>query len=153
VDIEQIPNKFLYTALGHVHKFQQFSRERMPIVYSGSSERCEWGEEHDDKYAVLVEIEDKVEIKPIKLPIRNMETITDQNCSKLSAVKINKLVLEAIESNKKKIENALVRIKLDNIDVDEYRLIDWNTIKQSLSECKVFDFRLQPQTVISLSRY
>jgi len=122
----------------------------MTIVYSGSSERCDWGEEHDDKFAVLVEIEDNVEINPIKLPVRNMETIIDQNCSGLSAVRTNKLVLEAIENNKQKIEDSLVRIKLDNIDIDEYRLIDWNAIKQSLNEYGVFDFKLQPQTVISL---
>jgi len=150
VDIEQIPNKFLYAALGHMHKFQQLSQEGMTIVYSGSSERCDWGEEHDDKFAVLVEIEDNVEINPIKLPVRNMETIIDQNCSGLSAVRTNKLVLEAIENNKQKIEDSLVRIKLDNIDIDEYRLIDWNAIKQSLNEYGVFDFKLQPQTVISL---
>jgi len=150
VDLEQIPNKFLYTALGHMHRFQQLDREGMPAVYSGSSERCEWGEEHDDKFAVLIEIEDKVQINPIKLPVRNMKTIIDQNCSGLSAARINKLVLEAIENNKQKIVDSLVRIKLDNIDIDEYRLIDWNTIKQSLIEYGVFDLKLQPQTVISL---
>ena len=150
VDIEQIPSKFLYTALGHMHKFQQLGQGGMPIVYSGSSERCEWGEEHDDKFAVLIEIEDKVEINPIRLPVRNMETVIDQNCSGLSAARINKLVLEAIENSKQRIKDSLVRIKLDNIDIDEYRLIDWNTIKQSLNEYGVFDYKLQPQTVISL---
>jgi len=149
-DIKQIPNKFVYSALGHMHKFQQLGQEGMPIVYSGSSERCEWGEEHDDKFAILIEIEDKVEINPIKIPVRNMLTIIDQNCSGLSAVRINKLVLEAIEHDKQNIEDALVRIKLDNIDIDQYRLIDWNTIKESLNEYGVFDLRLQPQTVISL---
>ena len=150
VDIEQIPNKFLYVALGHMHKLQQLGQEKMPIVYSGSSERCEWGEEHDDKFAVLVEIEDKVEINLIKLPVRNMVTVIDQNCSGLSAARINKLVLEAIENNKQKIEGSLVRIKLDNIDIDEYRLINWNTVKQSLNVYGVFDYRLQPQTTITL---
>jgi len=150
VDMKQIPSGFEYAALGHMHTFQQLVQEGTPIVYSGSSERCEWGEEHGDKFAVLIEIEDEVEIIPIKLPVRNMETLIDQNCSGLSAVRINKLVLDAIENNKQKIEDSLVRIKLDNIDIDEYRLIDWNTIKQSLNEYGVFDFRFQPQTVISL---
>ena len=150
VNISQISDKFLYVALGHMHKFQRLDRQGMPIVYSGSSERYEWGEERDEKFAVLLEIEDKVEINPIKLPIRKMLTIIDQNCSGLSAVRINKLVLEAIGNNKRKIKDTLVRIKLDNIDIDEYRLIDWITIKKSLNECGVFDFKLQPHTVISL---
>ena len=150
VGVKQIPRKFVYVALGHMHRFQQLHREGMPIVYSGSSERYDWGEEHDDKFALLINIEDKVEINPIKLPLRNMVTITDQNCSGLSAVRINKLVLEAIENNKQKVEDSLVRIKLDNIDIDEYRLIDWNSIKKMLNEHGVFDFKLQPHTVISL---
>jgi len=61
VDIKQIPNKFMYTALGHMHRFQQLDQEGMPVIYSGSSERYQWGEEHDDKFAVLIDIEDKVE--------------------------------------------------------------------------------------------
>lgn len=150
VDIQQIPNEFLYTALGHMHKFQKLDREGMPIVYSGSSERCEWGEENDAKFVVLIEIEDNNEINPIELPVRNMVTIIDQNCSGLSAVKINKMVLEAIKNNKQRIKDSLVRIKLDKIDIDEYRLIDWNTIKQGLNDYGVFDFKLQPQTTISL---
>jgi exonuclease SbcD len=150
VDIKQIPNKFMYTALGHMHRFQQLDQEGMPVIYSGSSERYQWGEEHDDKFAVLIDIEDKVEINPIKLPVRNMVTIIDQDCSGFSAARIDKLVLDAIENNKRKIENALVRVKLDNIDIDEYRLIDWNTIKQTLNEYGVFDYKLQPQSVISL---
>ena len=32
VDIEQIPSKFLYTALGHMHRFQQLGHDGMPIV-------------------------------------------------------------------------------------------------------------------------
>jgi exonuclease SbcD len=150
VDVKQIPRKFVHVALGHMHKFQHLDQGGMPIVYSGSSERCEWGEEHDDKFAVLLEIEDKSDITPVKLAARDMVTIVDQNCSGLSAFKINKLVLEAIEINQENIEDSLVRIKLDNIAIDEYRLIDWNKIKQGLNESRVFDFKLQPQTVISL---
>lgn len=149
VDIEQVPKRFLYTALGHMHKFQQVG-QGMPVIYSGSSERCEWGEEHDDKFVVLIEIEDKVDFKPIKLAVRNMITIIDQNCSGFSAVRINNLVLESIENSKQKIEDSVVRIKLDNIDINQYRLIDWVTIRQSLNAYGVFDFKLQPQTVISL---
>jgi len=150
VDVNQIPKKFVHVALGHMHKFQQFDQGEMPIVYSGSSERCEWGEEHDDKFAVLLEIEDKAIITRVKLPARNMVTIVDQNCSGLSAFKINKIVLEGIENSQEKIEDSLVRIKLDNIAIDEYRLIDWKAIKQNLNENGVFDFKLQPQTTISL---
>ena len=58
VDITQIPDKFAYVALGHMHKFQQPDRTGMPIVYSGSSERCEWEEECDDKFAFSMDVID-----------------------------------------------------------------------------------------------
>jgi DNA repair exonuclease SbcCD nuclease subunit len=150
VDVTQIPSKFMYAALGHMHKFQQLDQKGIPIVYSGSSERYEWNEEHDDKFVVLVEIDDHVKSSTIKLPVRSHVTIIDQDCSGLSAVKITKLVLEAIEENKERIKDALIRIKLDNIAIDENRLIDWASIKQALDQNGAFDFKLQPHTVVSL---
>jgi DNA repair protein SbcD/Mre11 len=47
---------FSYVALGHIHKHQQLA-ESPPIVYSGGLERIDFGEEHDPKGFVVVEIE------------------------------------------------------------------------------------------------
>lgn len=45
-----------YVALGHVHKHQLLANHP-PVVYSGSIERIDFGEEHEDKGCVLVELE------------------------------------------------------------------------------------------------
>ncbi|KAB8142186.1 exonuclease SbcCD subunit D [Chloroflexia bacterium SDU3-3] len=45
-----------YVALGHVHKHQLLVNQP-PVVYSGSIERIDFGEEHEDKGCVLVELE------------------------------------------------------------------------------------------------
>jgi len=45
-----------YIALGHIHKHQQVG-EHPPAVYSGSLERIDFGEEHEAKGYVLVELE------------------------------------------------------------------------------------------------
>lgn len=45
-----------YVALGHIHKHQVLGAHP-PIVYSGSIERIDFGEEQEDKGCVLVELE------------------------------------------------------------------------------------------------
>jgi DNA repair protein SbcD/Mre11 len=150
VDVNQIPAKFDYVALGHIHKFQKVPHDSMPIYYPGSSEKHEFGEEGDEKYAILVEFGASAQVSPIKLSTRHMVTIVDADCRGLSAARISKLVLDRIEQEKTGIANCLVRIKLENIDVDENRLIDWRQIKSKLEEAEVFDYKLQPRTVVSL---
>jgi exonuclease SbcD len=49
--------EFDYVALGHVHKQQDLNRGNAPpVVYSGSIERVDFGEERDDKGFCLVDI-------------------------------------------------------------------------------------------------
>lgn len=148
VDINQIPAKFRYVALGHIHRCQQVHCSNMLVYYSGSSERFEFNEEHDDKYALLVEIDDKTTVKQVRLPTRPMLTLVDKDCTDLSAQTITRDVLDTISEKKDAIRDCLVRVKLDNVDLDESRRIDWTTIKQELIDSEVFDFKFQPTTKV-----
>lgn len=47
---------FDYVALGHIHRHQQITAHP-PTVYAGSLERIDFGEEHEEKGFVLVEIQ------------------------------------------------------------------------------------------------
>ena len=149
VKLSQIPNQFSYVALGHMHKFQQI-QNTLPIFYSGSSERFDFGEENDDKFALLVELEEGIKVKPVRLPIRKMITVIDFDCSGSSGSKIEKFVLDSIELRTKELKNALVRIKLENIDIHENSAIKWESIIEKLEECKVFDYKIQARTSVSL---
>lgn len=145
----QIPNRFSYVALGHMHKFQQI-QNALPVFYSGSSERFDFGEESDDKYALLLELEEGIKVKPVRLPIRKMVTVIDFDCSGSSASKIEKFVLESIDIRAKELKNALVRIKLENIDIQENNAINWEPVIEKLQECRIFDYKIQARTTVSL---
>lgn len=56
---------FDYIALGHIHKHQVLSHNP-PVVYAGSLERLDFGEEEDDKGFYLVDIE------PARQPARRV---------------------------------------------------------------------------------
>ncbi|MEM3085336.1 MAG: exonuclease SbcCD subunit D [Nitrososphaerales archaeon] len=147
---DQIPDRFSYVALGHMHKFQQIQNVSIPMFYSGSSERFDFGEEGEEKYALLVELEEGIKVKPVRLPIRKMITVIDFDCSGSSASKIEKFVLDSIELRASELKNALVRIKLENIDIHENNAISWESIMEKLEDCKVFDYKVQARTTVSL---
>ena len=69
--------EFDYVALGHIHKFQDLNlNNHPPVVYPGSIERINFGEEKDDKGVCLVNIEDgKTSYEFIPLPARKFVTI------------------------------------------------------------------------------
>jgi DNA repair protein SbcD/Mre11 len=49
---------FAYVALGHIHKHQQI-HDTPPAVYAGSLERIDFGEEHDAKGFVVVDLDEQ----------------------------------------------------------------------------------------------
>lgn len=106
--------KFDYVALGHLHAHQELSK-RPPIIYSGSIERVDFGEEKEAKGFILVELKTKnekvknVNYKFIETPAR-----------KFKSIKINisendpdpmKAILEKIK--KEKIANAVIKIIIE----------------------------------------
>ena len=69
--------EFDYVALGHIHKFQDLNLgNHPPVVYPGSIERINFGEEKEDKGVCLVNIEKgKTSYEFIPLPARKFITI------------------------------------------------------------------------------
>ena len=101
-----------YVALGHVHKHQNLTAKRdgvPPVVYSGSIERIDFGEEHDVKGFCWVELErDNTQWAFVPLSARPFVTLeADLKASENPTQD----VVDLIES--RSLEGAVVRLILD----------------------------------------
>lgn len=121
-------SRFNYIALGHIHKFQELSK-RPPIIYSGSIERIDFGEEKEAKGFVLIDIDaksHKTDWQFIKTPARRFLTIhikigegdnVDEKISeRLSSEKVEdaivKVILELNEEKSSEISETKIRAAL-----------------------------------------
>jgi exonuclease SbcD len=108
--------RFDYVAMGHIHKHQVLSQTRPPIVYPGSLERIDFGEQNDKKGFVSVEIDEpgpdgvrEVRHEFHEVPARPFLTI-----------KVNadvdfptEEVLRRIDEHEDEIKDAVVRLMIE----------------------------------------
>jgi exonuclease SbcD len=99
-----------YVALGHVHKHQDLSRGRTdapPVVYSGSMERIDFGEEGDPKGFCWVELERgstswqfvPVKARPfitLKIDVRRFDDPTQRVLDKIKRHDLEEAVVKVI---------------------------------------------------------
>ncbi len=120
--------EFDYVALGHIHKKQVLS-ENPPVVYPGSLQRIDFGEERDDKGFYIVDIDNgrhvSYEFRPVKA--RRFQTI---------AVEIepgetgpSDAVLRAISCFD--IDDAIVRVQISVPEQLEHMISD-SAIRKAL---------------------
>ena len=125
---------FDYVALGHIHKFQDLNpNAQPPVVYSGSIERIDFGEERETKGVVMVTIETQetrrtTSYKFVNTPARPFCTISvdigpDQDPT--TAIR------EAID--KHTLTNAIVRVIYD-LPGDHTDTVDLKAIKNALKD-------------------
>ena len=141
-----IRSEFDYVALGHVHKHQNLNPSNdPPVVYPGSIERVDFGEEKEDKGYILLEVQPgKVEWEFCTLPARPFLTIeidVSQQEDPLEAV------LNAIA--KREIEDKVVRL-IYKLRSEQLDLINTNAIDKALQTAHSHSIR--PELVSQLAR-
>lgn len=125
--------RLAYVALGHIHKHQKLSENPL-VVYAGSPERIDFGEEKEDKGFVLVNIK----ITADQNLVTNHQFI-QTNCRKFLTITVDlktnetdptQTILEEIK--KHHIEDTVVRVII-NIPTGMEKEIEMDQIKKILS--------------------
>lgn len=100
-----------YTALGHIHKFQNLNPDtHPPVIYPGSIERVDFGEAGDEKYFVIASIEKgKAEYKPQILKGR---PFVDIQVKVAAGENIMEKINKALPTDKK-IADAMLRLVVE----------------------------------------
>ncbi len=122
--------EFAYVALGHIHKFQELNPSaHPPVVYSGSIERINFGEEKEDKGVCLVNIEKgKASYEFIPLPARKFITI---EATISEGQDPTTTLLQEIE--KYDLSEAVVRV-FYNMSAEREDLLDFKKINSALKK-------------------
>ncbi len=141
-------NQVSYTALGHVHYYQEISKS---IVYSGSIERMNFGEEDENKGIVLIE-EIGGELKPsfIELPCRPLITLprekygyTEEIFDLTGAINPTQKLIELI-SKTKIPKGAILRLK---VKLPYGRSIDRSKISQYMKNLNILHWIIEPHRI------
>ena len=144
VPVSELNNgAFNYVALGHIHRFQNLSKDDFPpIVYSGSIERIDFTEEKEKKGFVIGEIVEseegwKCEYEFIETPARKFLTIEIDGSDLESDLNLEK------RFKKEDIADAVVRVRFKVLNpgekIDEKRIKSLFESAQTLKVEKIFE--------------
>lgn len=144
--------KFDYIAVGHIHKHQDLAAGDTAIVYPGSLERIDFGEEKEDKGFVLVEIDDpgggpatrhtdwRFVVDPLVRPFRtldlNIENATDDLLNPTLAT-IQAMSREIDRHSEGYLKNSIVRVRL-KLRAEQQAALREEELRRALNEWGVY---------------
>jgi len=132
-----------YTALGHIHKYQELNgKNHPPVVYPGSIERVDFGEASDKKFFLIADVQKGV-TKLDRRELKNIRHFADVQLELKSKDKITEQIKSALPSPGK-IKDAVLRLVLEYPRAWD-PLIDESGIRELVKEAFEFHFIKQPQ--------
>lgn len=125
-----------YVALGHIHKHQNLTKGQKgvpPVVYSGSMERIDFGEEGDPKGFCWVELaHDAVQWQFVQLAARPFITL---RADLTNSTNPTQEVLHLIDQHK--LDGAVVRLFLQ-LSADSESRLNENAVRDALKRGNAF---------------
>jgi DNA repair protein SbcD/Mre11 len=138
--------EFDYVALGHVHKHQNLNPSNdPPVIYPGSIERVDFGEEREDKGYIFLEVESgKAEWEFCVLPARPFITIEIDISQAEDPLKA---VLEAIAQHdiSEKVVRLIYKLRSEQLDI-----INTSALDRALQSAHSHSIR--PELISQLAR-
>ncbi len=130
---------FDYVALGHIHR-QQVLTENPPVVYAGSLERIDFGEENDEKGFYVIDIQTKGGKKRVSYKFQPVNARRFLTISlKLNAEEADPTssIIDAIKTQRDKAKDSIVRLNISLPSSLEGQLRN-NDIKEALKDTESF---------------
>ena len=132
---------FDYVALGHIHKRQVLS-ESPPVVYAGSLERVDFGEENDEKGFYVVEIETdttsgKREVSFDFHPVNIRRFLTVNVTLEPDDINPSATLLNTITAQQEKVKDAIIRLNISVPAQMENQVSD-TAIREALKEAHYY---------------
>jgi exonuclease SbcD len=136
---------FDYVALGHIHKHQVLSNpapEGPPVVYAGSLERIDFGEENEEKgfYAVDIETDPSSGKRHVSFefhPVNSRRFLTINVALEADELDPTGTVVKAIAGRGEEIRDSVVRLNITMPAQLEGQLRD-NDLRDALKEAHSF---------------
>ncbi len=100
-----------FVALGHIHKQQVMAYGNPPVVYAGSIDRVDFGEQDEAKGWVYVEIADKTHVKWDFRPVKARPFLTIE--ATVEGDNATEDVVRAIARQADRLANAVVRVRIE----------------------------------------
>ncbi|MFC1910478.1 exonuclease SbcCD subunit D [Chloroflexota bacterium] len=132
---------FDYVALGHIHRHQVL-HDRPPVVYSGSLNRLDFGDEDDEKgfYVIDIETENRTGKRSVSYqfhPVSGRRFVTINVNIAPDDLDPSATALKAIHEQTDKARDSIVRLNLNVPSANAGQLRD-NEIRQALSDAHYF---------------
>ena len=118
-----------FVALGHIHKHQALHYASPPIVYAGSIDRVDFGEEDEGKGWVYVEIPEKGKAEWDFRTVNARPFLTID--ASVESENATEDVVRAVARHADRLENAIVRVRID-IPPERAGELDEDAIRQQL---------------------
>lgn len=142
-----IPGQIQYTALGHLHGFQNIGTDEKPVVYSSSPLCYSFSEAGQTKYISIIEAEPNKNVSFEKLPLQNGKKLFRRTFDSIENT------IEWLNEN----PNTLVELTLESetfLKAEERKLIyqSHNGIVHLIPKVKNQDFNENQLSEINLSQ-
>jgi DNA repair exonuclease SbcCD nuclease subunit len=135
VPLDEIPEEFSFCVLGHVHYAQDFAKYGRPnVLYCGSTDRIDWGEEGQEKSYVILDTEAGT-WERVTIPCREWRTMHLE----VADVRGVTCVTAPDDSNPPaSLRDAICRIKLTR---PEHFHPNYDMLRQTVEDAGCYDFR------------